>query len=74
MKKLMMTVALVLAAGAAQANPLVGTWKTAPDDNGNFGHHLYDAAVAAVDAASILTSSPAADIQLLDSGQLAVCA
>ena len=38
MKKLMMTVALVLAAGAAQANPLVGTWKTAPDDNGNFGH------------------------------------
>ena len=29
---------LVLAAGAALADPVVGTWKTQPDDNGNYGH------------------------------------
>lgn len=38
MKKLMMTAAMILVAGAAQANPILGTWKTKPDDNGNFGH------------------------------------
>lgn len=24
--------------GAAAADPVYGTWKTAPDDNGNYGH------------------------------------
>ena len=38
MKKLMLTAAMILVAGAAQANPILGTWKTKPDDNGNFGH------------------------------------
>ena len=27
-----------LLAGPALADPVHGTWKTAPDDNGNFGH------------------------------------
>lgn len=30
--------ALALIAGAAAADPVLGTWKTAPDDNGHFGH------------------------------------
>ncbi len=30
--------ALGLMAGAAMADPVYGTWKTIPDDNGNFGH------------------------------------
>ncbi|MFN3970926.1 MAG: DUF2147 domain-containing protein [Gemmobacter sp.] len=30
--------AFVLVAGVASAEPLLGTWKTKPDDNGNFGH------------------------------------
>lgn len=29
---------VVLGAGAALADPILGTWKTKPDDNGNFGH------------------------------------
>ena len=28
----------VLAAGAAGADPLEGTWQTSADDNGNYGH------------------------------------
>lgn len=28
----------MLAATSALADPVEGTWKTAPDDNGNFGH------------------------------------
>ncbi|MFM2355062.1 MAG: hypothetical protein RLZZ528_798 [Pseudomonadota bacterium] len=39
MKKLILSVALTLAAGAAcAADPVEGLWKTKPDDNGNFGH------------------------------------
>ncbi|TXI04812.1 MAG: DUF2147 domain-containing protein [Pseudorhodobacter sp.] len=38
MKKLILAAALVLGAGAAFADPVEGTWKTKPDDNGNFGH------------------------------------
>ena len=30
--------ALILSAGAAAADPVVGLWKTQPDDDGNFGH------------------------------------
>ncbi|OWU84402.1 imidazoleglycerol-phosphate dehydratase [Oceanicola sp. 22II-s10i] len=33
------TVAMTFMAGAVwAADPVVGTWKTIPDDNGNFGH------------------------------------
>lgn len=38
MKKLVLAAILVLGAGAAWADPVEGTWKTKPDDNGNFGH------------------------------------
>jgi uncharacterized protein (DUF2147 family) len=38
MKKLILAAALLLGAGAAFADPVEGTWKTKPDDNGNFGH------------------------------------
>jgi uncharacterized protein (DUF2147 family) len=39
MRLLAMTAALaLLAAAPALADPLEGTWKTRPDDNGNFGH------------------------------------
>jgi len=38
MRKLMLTAAMILAAGAAMADPVEGVWKTKPDDNGNFGH------------------------------------
>ena len=39
MKNLILTVALILAGGAAfAADPVEGLWKTKPDDNGNFGH------------------------------------
>lgn len=37
MKALILTLALV-AAGPAVADPVLGTWKTLPDNNGNFGH------------------------------------
>ncbi len=38
MKKLMLaTAALIAMAGAAQADPLEGMWKTVADDNGNSG-------------------------------------
>jgi len=30
--------ALCLLTGAALADPVLGVWKTTPDDNGNFGH------------------------------------
>ena len=30
--------ALALTAGLAAAEPVLGTWQTEPDDNGNFGH------------------------------------
>ena len=30
--------AMLLGAGAVQADPVDGVWKTRPDDNGNFGH------------------------------------
>ena len=38
MRTLIAALALTLAAGAAMADPVEGTWKTKPDDNGNFGH------------------------------------
>ena len=36
-KLMMMTAMLSLAAGAAMAEPLLGMWRTAGDDNGNSG-------------------------------------
>lgn len=39
MKTLVIAAAIaVIGAGAALADPVFGTWKTIPDDNGNFGH------------------------------------
>lgn len=39
MKKLILAAVLSLSAGAAfAADPVEGTWKTKPDDNGNFGY------------------------------------
>lgn len=39
MKKLLVgAAALVLTASAAMADPVVGTWKTQPGDDGAFGH------------------------------------
>lgn len=38
MKKLVLAAAMILAGAAAFADPIEGTWKTKPDDNGNFGH------------------------------------
>ena len=35
-----MTAAVLLAAGAALADPVEGLWKTKPDDNGRTGHIL----------------------------------
>ncbi|MDG1128718.1 DUF2147 domain-containing protein [Seohaeicola saemankumensis] len=36
-KTALFAAALVLGAGGALAEPLLGTWRTAPDDNGNTG-------------------------------------
>lgn len=40
MKKVLFTAiaAIGLMSGAAAADPVHGTWKTIPDDNGNYGH------------------------------------
>ena len=39
MKHLILGAVFILAgAGIAAADPVFGTWKTAPDDNGNFGY------------------------------------
>ena len=39
MKQLIATACVVVAsAGMAMADPVHGTWKTAADDNGNYGH------------------------------------
>ena len=39
MKHLMLSAGFVIGlTGMALADPVDGTWKTAPDDNGNFGH------------------------------------
>jgi len=39
MKHLLLGAAFVMGlAGMAAADPVDGTWKTAPDDNGDFGH------------------------------------
>ena len=38
MKMLIITGALVLAAGMVLADPVEGLWQTRKDDNGNFGH------------------------------------
>lgn len=38
MKAIVMAATLVLAAGAALADPAEGLWKTKPDDNGHYGH------------------------------------
>jgi uncharacterized protein (DUF2147 family) len=37
-KKLALAAVFVMGAGVAWADPVEGTWKTKPDDNGNFGH------------------------------------
>ncbi len=47
MKKFVLAAVLALAAGTAGADPLLGTWKTKPDDNGNFGHVKVQACGAA---------------------------
>ncbi|MBM1220834.1 DUF2147 domain-containing protein [Ponticoccus sp. SC2-23] len=57
---------LVLSAGAALADPLEGTWRTAPDDNGNTGlievapcgTALCGTLVAAFDGGGAQVSSP----------------
>lgn len=38
MKKLALAAALACLGTAAFADPVEGTWKTKPDDNGNYGH------------------------------------
>lgn len=38
MKKLALIAAAVLISAPAMADDVFGTWKTTPDDNGNFGH------------------------------------
>jgi uncharacterized protein (DUF2147 family) len=38
MTRSLLAIAFALAAGPAFADPAVGIWQTAPDDNGNFGH------------------------------------
>ncbi len=38
MKKLALAAVLALTGTAAFADPVEGTWKTKPDDNGNYGH------------------------------------
>ena len=38
MKKLVVIAAAVLMSAPAMADDVFGTWKTTPDDNGNFGH------------------------------------
>ncbi len=39
MKKLLLAAAIgITGAGMAMADPVYGTWKTAADDNGNYGH------------------------------------
>lgn len=38
MKRLAAIAAFCVLAGAASADPVLGTWQTAPDDNGHFGH------------------------------------
>lgn len=38
MKPFLFAAALLLAASPALADPVEGTWKTRPDDNGHFGH------------------------------------
>ena len=37
MKTIAFAAALLLSAGAAWADPVEGTWKTQPDDNGHYG-------------------------------------
>jgi uncharacterized protein (DUF2147 family) len=65
--KLVLFAALAgLAGGAALADPIEGTWKTRPDDNGNFGHvqiapcgpAFCGTLVTAFDAAGAAISSP----------------
>ncbi len=38
MKPFILAAAFAISATAALADPAAGTWQTAPDDNGNFGH------------------------------------
>lgn len=48
MRAAVMGMAVVFAAGAAFADPVHGTWKTKPDDNGNFGHVKIEACGATI--------------------------
>lgn len=41
-KQILVAAALVFAASNASAEPLLGMWSTAPDDNGNTGHILVE--------------------------------
>jgi uncharacterized protein (DUF2147 family) len=38
MRRIALAIAFGLVAGTALADPAEGLWRTAPDDNGNFGH------------------------------------
>ena len=38
MRHLIFAAAISMIAGVSQAEPLLGTWQTAGDDNGNYGH------------------------------------
>ena len=56
---------LALAAGPALADPVLGTWRTQPDDNGNFG--LVDIAVCGTAICGTLGDSFDSAGQKLDS-------
>jgi len=74
MKKLVLSAALILGlATAASADPLVGTWRTAPDDNGDTGlievticgTSLCGTLVQAFDSAGNTMSSPNVGRQII---------
>ncbi|PSL20387.1 DUF2147 domain-containing protein [Shimia abyssi] len=48
MKQMMMAAAMVLAGGAAMADPAEGVWKTAPGDSGGYLHVAISACGAAL--------------------------
>ncbi len=47
MKTALWAAGLILATGVAMADPVEGTWQTAPDDNGNIGHVRIEPCAAA---------------------------
>lgn len=66
MKKFLIAAAMLFGATAASADPVEGTWKTKPDDNGKFGYveiapcgdKLCGVLVKAFDEAGAETDSP----------------